>query len=541
MSEHTHATPTVLHHEVPIRRALISVYDKRGLDGLARALVARGVELFSTGGTEKHLKSLGLQVTSISEFTNSPEIFDGRLKTLHPMVHGGLLYRRDLPSHLEEATANDILPIDLLVGNLYPFEETVAKPGATEAEIIEQIDIGGPAMLRSAAKNFQSVALLTDPNQYDGFLEMIESLNGATDITYRKELACAGFEHVARYDRVIADYFQNGLSVSHGNVPNRLELSLPLISSLRYGENPHQHAALYGNEFSKICTHLWGKELSYNNLLDISASLSLIAEFLPADAARPVAAIIKHTNPCGVAEGANALDAFERAFNTDPESPFGGIIILNCAIDALLAERLNQFFSEVILAPSFDEDALSILRRKKERRLLTYVPTQLQATLSTMNDLRSVVGGVLFQTTDTEVVTNSELISVTAHSVTREASRGLLFAMKIVKHLKSNAIAFGSFEHGFARTVALGAGQTSRVESTRIAIEHARRHGLSLEGSFVASDAFYPFADSMIEAAKAGVNAVIQPGGSVRDAEVIQAAEEHGIALVMTGMRHFRH
>ncbi len=541
MTEQTKFNPIVLHDEVSIRRALISVYDKRGLDALARALAARGVELFSTGGTEKYLKSLGLPVKSISALTNSPEIFDGRLKTLHPMVHGGLLYRRDIPSHLEEAIANDILPIDLLVGNLYPFEETVAKPGVTDAEIIEQIDIGGPAMLRSAAKNFQSVALLTDPDQYEGFLNMIASLNGATDIAYRKELACAGFEHVARYDRVIADYFQDGLSISRGNVPNRLELSLPLISSLRYGENPHQHAALYGYEFSDICDHLWGKELSYNNILDVSAALGLIAEFLPADAARPVAAIIKHTNPCGVAEGASALDAFERAFTTDPESPFGGIIILTTAIDAPLAERLNQFFSEVILAPAFNNDALEILKRKKDRRLLTYSLTQLKATLAAMNDVRSVVGGVLFQTSDAELVTNSELISVTSHSVTNEMSRGLLFAMKIVKHLKSNAIAFGAFENGFARTVAVGAGQTSRVESTRIAIEHAHRHGLSLAGSFVASDAFYPFADSMLEAAKVGTKAVIQPGGSVRDAEIIQAAEENGIALVMTGMRHFKH
>jgi phosphoribosylaminoimidazolecarboxamide formyltransferase / IMP cyclohydrolase len=541
MSTAAPVTSSVAPDLVPIRRALISVYDKRGLDVLARELSARSIELFSTGGTEKYLRSLGLPVTSISELTNSPEIFDGRLKTLHPKVHGGLLFRREIPSHIEEAIANDILPIDLLVGNLYPFEETTAKPGATEAEIIEQIDIGGPAMLRSAAKNFQSVTLLSSPDQYKGFLEMLASLNGETDITYRKELAAEGFEHVARYDRVIADYFQDGLSIDHGNVPNRLELSLPLISSLRYGENPHQHAALYGYDFSKICNQLWGKELSYNNILDSSAALGFMAEFLPADLSRPVAAIIKHTNPCGVAEGASALDAFERAFTTDPESPFGGIIILSTTIDAPLAERLNEFFSEVILAPSYTTDALAILKRKKDRRLLTYIPAQLKASLSTMNDVRSVVGGVLFQTTDTEIVTNSELISVTTHSVTHEMTRGLLFAMKIVKHLKSNAIAFCAYENGFARTVAVGAGQTSRVESTRIAIEHAHRHGLSLKGSFVASDAFYPFADSMIEAANAGATAVIQPGGSMRDAEVIQAAEENGIALVMTGMRHFRH
>ncbi len=529
------------HDEVTIHRAVISVHDKRGLDALARELSARGVQLYSTGGTEHYLKNLGLPVTSVSELTNSPEIFEGRVKTLHPMVHGGLLYKRETPSHLEEAKANGILPLDLLIGNLYPFEATVAKPGATEEEIIEQIDIGGPAMLRSAAKNFRSVAVLTSPDQYEGFLEMLASLNGATDITYRKELACAAFEHVARYDRIIADYFEDGLSLSHGNVPNRLELSLPLVSSLRYGENPHQHAGLFGTEFSKICTQLWGKELSYNNILDISSSLGLIAEFLPAEPTKPVAAIIKHTNPCGVAEGATPLDAFERAFTTDPESPFGGIIVLNSIIDAPLAERLNQFFSEVILAPSFDEDALTILRKKKDRRLLTYIPENLAASISNMVDIRSVVGGILFQTQDDALVTNSELISVTSHPVTTEITRGLLFAMRIVKHLKSNAIAFCALENGFARSVALGAGQTSRVESTRIAIEHAKRHGLSLEGSFVASDAFYPFADSMIEAANVGVKAVIQPGGSVRDAEVIQAAEDHGIALVMTGIRHFRH
>ncbi len=529
--------------QVPIRRALISVYDKHGLDILARALTARGVKLFSTGGTEKYLRGLGAPVTSISELTHSSEIFDGRLKTLHPMVHGGLLFRRDVPSHLEEAAANGILPIDLLVVNLYPFEETVKKPGASEAEIIEQIDIGGPAMLRSAAKNFAAVALLTDPNQYKDFIDKMDGTDGATDLKLRKKLAQEGFELVARYDRAIANYFLGQAKQDS----TRLDISLPLIQSLRYGENPHQQAALYGNDFNKICTQLWGKELSYNNILDTSAALGLIAEFLPSSfSPHPssfpkVAAIIKHTNPCGVSEGASALDAFERAFTTDPESPFGGIIIINTTIDAPLAERLNQFFSEVILAPRYDDDALAILKRKKDRRLLTFAPNHLIDTLSNMNEVRTVVGGVLFQTTDAEVVTNSEFISVTSHSVTDEMRCGLLFAMKIVKHLKSNAIAFCAFENNFARTVAVGAGQTSRVESTRIAIEHARRHGLSLEGSFVASDAFYPFADSMIEAANAGAKAVIQPGGSVRDAEVIQAAEECGIALVMTGMRHFRH
>ncbi len=524
---------------VPIRRALISVYDKTGLETLAPALAARGVELYSTGGTEKYLRGLGLSVISISEFTGSPEIFGGRLKTLHPRVHGGLLFRRTVPTDIDEARENGILPIDLLIVNLYPFEETVARPGATQAEIIEQIDIGGPAMLRSAAKNFEAVALLTDPSQYDRLLDRIASLNGATDLLLRHQLASAAFELVARYDRSIADYFHSIRTNGTAHSRERLELSLPLIQSLRYGENPHQQAALYGEDFPKICGQLWGKELSYNNILDTSAALGLIAEFL--DSPNDVAAIIKHTNPCGVAEGASPLDAFERAFTTDPESPFGGIIIVNRTLNAVLAERLNQFFSEVILASEFDEDALEILKRKKERRLICFDRTELASAISRMRELRSVIGGILVQTPDIEFATNSALTSVTSHSVSNVAMGGLRFAMKIAKHLKSNAIAFCGIQDDFVRTLGLGAGQTSRVEATRIAIEHARRYGLSLEGSFVASDAFYPFADSMLEAANAGAVAVIEPGGSIRDAEVIRAAEEHGIALVMTGIRHFHH
>ncbi|HEX5315195.1 MAG TPA: bifunctional phosphoribosylaminoimidazolecarboxamide formyltransferase/IMP cyclohydrolase, partial [Candidatus Kapabacteria bacterium] len=397
-----------------------------------------------------------------------------------------------MDSHLQEAAENGILPLDLLIVNLYPFEETVARPGATEAEIIEQIDIGGPAMLRSAAKNFEAVALLTSPEQYGRLMDAMDSMDGATDFALRKTLAIEGFENVAQYDRVIANYFQTSHSNGAEHPAKRLEISLPLLQSLRYGENPHQNAALYGEDFPKICKQLWGKELSYNNLLDTSAALALIAEFL--DSQNSVAAIIKHTNPCGVAEGDSPLRAFDRAFATDPESPFGGIIIVNTKIDLALAERLNQFFSEVILAPKYDEAALELLKKKKDRRLLTFVPAELRATLSSMRELRSVVGGVLLQTPDNEFVTNSALTSVTTHPVSETMRRGLLFAMKIAKHLKSNAIAFCGEENGFARTLGLGAGQTSRVEATRIAIEHARRHGLSLEGSFVASDAFYPFA-----------------------------------------------
>ena len=524
---------------VQIRRALISVYDKTGLDVLAQSLATRGVQIFSTGGTEKYLKNLGLAITSISDFTGSPEVFGGRLKTLHPKVHGGLLFRRTVGSDVAEAKENDIVPIDLLVVNLYPFEETVARSGAMEPEIIEQIDIGGPAMLRSAAKNFEAVTLLSSPSQYARVIDQLAAMDGATDRTLRRQLASEAFELVAHYDRAIADYFHRPPSNGKTHAGESLELSLPLIQSLRYGENPHQQAALYGEDFSKICSQLWGKELSYNNILDTSAALGLIAEFL--DSAKPVSAIIKHTNPCGVAEGTNPLDAFERAFTTDPESPFGGIIIFNRPVDSAIAERLNQFFSEVVLAPGFDKQAQEILMRKKDRRIMRFNPDELKHTLSEMHELRSVVGGVLQQTPDKEFVTNSALRSVTSHPVSEAARGALQFAMKIAKHLKSNAIAFCGIENGFYRTLGLGAGQTSRVESTRIAIEHAHRYGLSLEGSFVASDAFYPFADSMLEAANAGAVAVIEPGGSIRDAEVIQAAEENGIALVMTGIRHFHH
>ncbi len=548
MSEQSRTEPAITSQDIiPVRRALLSVYDKRGLGTLALMLAARGVEFYSTGGTEKYLRSIGLKVTSVSEFTHSPEIFGGRLKTLHPMVHGGLLFRRDVPSQVEEAKANGIVPIDLLVVNLYPFEETVARPGATEAEIIEQIDIGGPAMLRSAAKNFESVALLTSPDQYERFLEPFTTLNGATDLAMRKTLAREAFVTVAEYDRAIARYFQGASFSGMEYMEQHLELSLPLIGQLRYGENPHQSAALYGGggtfgeDFTTLCTKLWGKELSYNNLLDISAALELIAEFLPADPERPIAAILKHTNPCGVAEGATQLEAFERAFTTDPESPFGGIIIVNTKLEAPLAERLNQFFSEVILAPEYDALSLSILKLRKDRRLLTYSSEAIARSLSARRELRSVVGGVLMQTPDTELVTNSELTSVTTHPVSDAVQAGLLFAMKIAKHLKSNAIAFCGKEKGYLRTLGLGAGQTSRVEATRIAIDHAQRHGLPLDGSFVASDAFYPFADGLIEAANAGAIAIVEPGGSIRDAEVIHAAEERGIALVMTGMRHFHH
>jgi phosphoribosylaminoimidazolecarboxamide formyltransferase/IMP cyclohydrolase len=537
MSTQAQTEPTLHINRIPVRRALISVFDKTGLDVLAKALAEKGVEIWSTGGTEKYLRDLGIAVKSVSDVTKSPEVFDGRLKTLHPMVHGGLLFRRELQSHIDQAAEHGIEAVDLLVVNLYPFEETRAKPGATQQEIIEQIDIGGPAMLRSAAKNFKGVALLTSPTQYSRFLAEFGD-DGSTSVALRFAFAKEAFALVAHYDNAIADYFAGISSNGSGHTKERLDIGLPLIQSLRYGENPHQQAALYGTDLPKICKQLWGKELSYNNILDMSASLGLIAEF---DDSKPVAAIIKHTNPCGVAEGADGLDAFNRAFTTDPESPFGGIIVLNVAVDARLSERLNAFFSEVILAPKFQDDALELLKKKKDRRLIQVDFAELRAAVDRMVELRSVIGGVLEQNTDRELLSNSAMTSVTSHPVDEGLRGGLLFANKIVKHLKSNAIAFCGLEGGFARTLGLGAGQTSRVEAARIAVQHAEHHHLSLKGSFVASDAFFPFADGLIACSEAGANAVIEPGGSVRDSEVIAAAEERGMALVMTGMRHFKH
>jgi phosphoribosylaminoimidazolecarboxamide formyltransferase/IMP cyclohydrolase len=534
---------------VTVKRALLSVYDKTGLEELARALHAQGVRLFSTGGTEQFLKQCGLPVTSVSDLTKSPEVFGGRLKTLHPLIHGGLLYRRELPSHVQEAAEHNIEAFDLLVVNLYPFEETVAKPHSTHQEIVEQIDIGGPAMLRSAAKNYRGVALLTSPLQYGKFVQQLEHLDGATELEFRFQLAREAFTAVADYDVAIAGYFQNDSQIpsGHNTIPPELHLDLPQIQSLRYGENPQQKAALYGNTFSQICSKLWGKELSYNNILDTSAALSLISDFLSDQAGTLITAIIKHTNPCGVAEGSTPLDAFERAFSTDPESPFGGIIITTGRIERDFAERLNQFFCEVVLAPEFSEEALEVLKKKKDRRLIRYSRDELRNEIGRMPELRSVVGGVLYQESDKELwdpnhfSSISALSSVTTHEVNDETRRGLQFAFRIVKHLKSNAIAYCGIEDGFARTLGLGAGQTSRVEASRIAVDHAKHHGLSLTGSFVASDAFFPFADGLIEAAIAGAVAAIEPGGSVRDEEVIAAAESNGMSLIMTGMRHFKH
>jgi phosphoribosylaminoimidazolecarboxamide formyltransferase/IMP cyclohydrolase len=508
--------------KITIKTALLSVSDKSGLQLLAEALSKNGVELYSTGGTEKFLHDNGFAVKSVSDLTGFPEMMDGRVKTLHPMVHGGLLFRRDIAEHAAQAKEHHIKAIDLLVVNLYPFEATLAKEGSTQEEIIENIDIGGPAMLRSAGKNYEGVALLTSPSQYGKFIDELNRSKGSISEETRLGLAGAAFEQVAQYDRAIADYFTGTKK-----------------TALRYGENPHQSATVSGEALDKLYHQIWGKELSYNNYLDSSASLLLIGEFM--DSNKAVVGIIKHTNPCGIAEGKDVLHAFEQAFATDTESPFGGIIVMNRKCTEALAIRINEFFSEVILAPSYEDKALEVLKKKKDRRLLTFDPSELKKQTHSGKDIRSIVGGILEQESDTQLFANAEMKSVTKRQISAEEHDGLLFAWKICKHVKSNAIVYAHSDGGYARTIGIGCGQTSRVASSRLAVASAKRFGHSLSGSLVASDAFFPFADGLLEAADAGAIAVIEPGGSVRDEEVIRAAEDRNISLVMTGMRHFKH
>lgn len=517
-----------------VTRALISVSDKTGLDPLLEVLAKFNVEIISTGGTEVYIRNAGYTVKNISELTGFPEIMDGRLKTLHPSVHGAFLFKRDVAEHKRQALENNIVPIDLLVLNLYPFEATIAKEGVTHEEIIENIDIGGPAMLRSAGKNYESVALLTSPSQYASFIEEFESHYGGTTHEMRLRLASEAFAHVAEYDMIIARYFETISPRSQ----QQLLINAPRIAVLRYGENPHQNAAVYGKDVPSVYLQLWGKELSYNNYLDASASLQIISEFL--DSTKAVVGIVKHTNPCGIAEGKDVLDAFEMAFATDTESPFGGIIVTNQEFTHSLALRVNEFFSEVIIAPSYSDEALQVLKKKKDRRIIQFDPTLLINCIDT-NEVRSIAGGILLQDTNTKLMLHSEPVKATTHEATNEQYEALLFAWKVCKHVKSNAIVYARNDGGFVRTVGIGCGQTSRVASSRLAISTALRFGHSLAGSVVASDAFFPFADGLLEAADAGAVAVIQPGGSVRDEEVIAAAEDKKVALYMSGMRHFKH
>jgi phosphoribosylaminoimidazolecarboxamide formyltransferase / IMP cyclohydrolase len=505
-----------------ITRALISVSDKSGIAEFARALEKQGVDIISTGGTAELLRKEGVPVREISSFTGYPEVLEGRVKTLHPRVHGGLLYKRGNPRHEAEARECGFEPIDLVVVNLYPFEATIAKPDVTLAEAIENIDIGGPSMIRSAAKNYQSVTVVVDPADYDLVLQTMRDNDGETTLKLRERLAIKAFIKTSAYDRAIGTFLNREQTTD-----SSFSLTMPLVARLRYGENPHQNAALYG-DFDRFFEKLHGKDLSFNNILDISAATNLIAEF-----SAPTVAILKHTNPCGVGSDSDLRKAWEKAFATDKQAPFGGIIVTNREIDEGLAKAISEIFSEVIIAPEFSAEARTVLQKKKNLRLIRLMTDP--AGARSKNDIRSVAGGLLVQ--DPDVVGKAVERVVSKRHPSKKELGAMRFGWLVVKHVKSNAIVYAAPD----RTLGIGAGQMSRVDASRIAVWKAQEGGLSLKGSAVASDAFFPFSDGLIAAADAGATCAIQPGGSVRDKEVIAAANERDIAMIFTGIRHFRH
>ncbi|HEY1718532.1 MAG TPA: bifunctional phosphoribosylaminoimidazolecarboxamide formyltransferase/IMP cyclohydrolase [Verrucomicrobiae bacterium] len=515
-----------------IQRALISVSDKTGLIPFAQILAQAGIEIISTGGTAKILREAGIAVKDISEHTGFPEMLDGRVKTLHPKVHGGLLFIRGNETHEAAAKAYGILPIDLVVVNLYPFEQTVAKPNVPLHDAIENIDIGGPSMLRSAAKNHDSVTVVVDPMDYSEAAKQIAE-NGNTTLELRRKLAQKVFARTATYDRAIADYLSKKLPPTTGTMPVSFSIHMSQVQSLRYGENPHQAAALYGG-FNEFFKQLHGKELSYNNILDLTAAANLISEF---EKDPPTLAILKHTNPCGVGQGANLHTAWEKAFATDKQAPFGGIIAVNKILDGDCAEAIAEIFSEVIVAPDFSAEALEILQKKKNLRLLKLVQSP-KSKVQSGFDIRSVgADSFLLQQRDLKTASRADLKIVTKRQPTELELSAMLFGWRVVKHVKSNAIVYASAD----RTLGIGAGQMSRVDASRIAIWKAGEAKLSLKDSVVCSDAFFPRTDGLIAAADAGATAAIQPGGSVKDSEVIAAADERGMTMAFTGTRHFRH
>jgi len=515
-----------------IQRAILSVTDKTGLIEFARKLAALGIELISTGGTAKLLREAGTRVKDVSELTGFPEMLDGRVKTLHPKVHGGILHRREDPAHRAAVAEHGIQPIDMVVVNLYAFEKTAVKPGVQVEELIENIDIGGPSMIRSAAKNFRDVAVVTSPDDYDRILAELESSGGELSSETRWQLAQKAFAITAAYDSAIASTLERiegdgGLQARvESGFPRVLRLSFNKLMNLRYGENPHQNAALYsdgsGNGVANA-NQLQGKELSYNNIVDLQAAWELAQEFED-----PFCAIIKHTNPCGAAVGKTLAEAYKKVLECDPVSAFGGVIAVNRTIDGETAEEMAKLFLEVIGAPAFDEAAKSKFASKKNLRLLEI------KNVSPKWVLKNVTGGILLQDADVHQLQESDLKVVTRRSPTSEEKRSLLFAWKVCKHVKSNAIVYARD----GRTVGVGAGQMSRVDSCKIG---AMKAVLPLKGTVAASDAFFPFPDGVEEIAKAGATAIIQPGGSVRDQEVIEAADRSGLAMIFTGVRHFRH
>jgi phosphoribosylaminoimidazolecarboxamide formyltransferase/IMP cyclohydrolase len=511
------------------KRALLSVSDKTGLVDFAGRLAAAGYELISTGGTATALRGAGLTVADISDLTGFPEMLDGRVKTLHPKVHGGLLFLRDNDEHRKQAAQHGIEPIDLVVVNLYPFEQTIGKPGVTLEHAIENIDIGGPSMLRSAAKNYRSVTVVTDPADYAVVAGEISS-HGDTTLATRERLAAKVFRTTGYYDALIANYLAQRLPEPE-SFPETFALPLRRAQALRYGENPHQAAALYG-QFPRHFQQLHGKELSYNNLIDISAAVRLIREFA---GGIPTVAILKHTNPCGIGSAPTLTEAWAGAYATDRQAPFGGIIVVNRPLDLAVAQLIAEIFSEVIIAPAFEPDALALLSKKKNLRLVVNSETSAPAPGL---EIRSAVGdSFLLQRGDADTVSTADWKVVTKRPPTDAEREALLFGWRVVKHVKSNAIVYAARD----RTLGIGAGQMSRIDSSRIAIWKASEAKLDLTGSIVASDAFFPFPDGLIAAAEAGATAAIQPGGSVKDAQVIAAADQRGLAMIFTGQRHFRH
>lgn len=510
-----------------MKRALISVSDKTGLDAFAKGLQEAGYEIISTGGTRKALENAGISTISISEVTGFPEIMDGRVKTLHPRVHGALLCVRDNPDHVRQIEELGIDNIDLVCVNLYPFKETVQKEGVSHEEIIENIDIGGPSMLRSASKNYRFIPVVCDPKDYDKVLEEIQTL-GETTLETREKLAAKVFRYTARYDAMIADYLTKK---ANEEFPESLTITFDKVQDLRYGENPHQKAAFYKGmnpQYSLAnAKQLHGKELSYNNIQDGNAAIEVLKEF----EGQPAAVGLKHMNPCGVGIGQTINEAWDKAYDADPVSIFGGIVALNEPVDATLAEKLSKIFLEIVIAPGFDQDALDILTRKKNIRLL-----ELDTTLTPNTTLKytNVNDGLLVQDMDSHKINVEELTCPTDRKPTQEELEQLLFGWNIVKHVKSNAIVLVKDN----QTIGVGAGQMNRVGAAKIAIEQA---GDKAKGSVLASDAFFPMPDTVEEAAKAGITAIIQPGGSIKDDLSIEECNKHGIAMVFTGVRHFKH
>jgi phosphoribosylaminoimidazolecarboxamide formyltransferase/IMP cyclohydrolase len=527
-------------HSRPVTRALLSVSDKTGLIEFARALAAHGIDLVSTGGTAKAIAAAGLKVSDVSDLTGFPEMMDGRVKTLHPKVHGGLLAIRDNAEHAQAMKDHGIAPIDLLVVNLYPFEATVEK-GASYEDCIENIDIGGPAMIRAAAKNHDDVAVVVEPDDYQSVLDELATNNGATTLTLRRRLAAKAYARTAAYDAAISNWFALQLKIE---APDFRAVGGRLIQALRYGENPHQSAAFYRTPDRRpgvaTARQMQGKELSYNNINDTDAAYECIAEF---DASRTAACVIvKHANPCGVAEGSNLVEAYRKALACDSTSAFGGIVALNRTLDAEAARAITEIFTEVIVAPDATDEAIAIVAAKKTLRLLLAgsLPDPRAAGLT----YKTVAGGLLVQSRDNAVVDDMILKAVTKRQPTDAELRDLKFAFRVAKHVKSNTIVYAKD----LATVGIGAGQMSRIDSARIAARKAQDAATELKlvapmtrGSVVASDAFFPFADGLLVAIEAGATAVIQPGGSVRDDEVIKAADDAGIAMVLTGVRHFKH